>query len=216
MGEVIAFIDSDCIIAPDYLSKAWKVIRMSPNRGAFQGRIVGSNRSMVSRIEHARVGGVTASKTQADGTVAYANTSGFFIRRDVFESMQGFDETVKRGEDSLLLGGLMANDDAPLLLEGATLEHRPRMPVSTYILKHFTIGRETARGRMELDRVDAGLLGHAGRVRTIVEMRRLAREHSSSTVTLALAILCYLVECGGRAAAAIPGRRVQAHDRKTG
>ena len=206
-GTSIAFIDSDCIVARDFLDRAWRMIESSPGRTAFQARITGSNVSMVSRIEHVRVGAVTASKTLADGTIAYVNTSGFFIRRDVFDRLGGFDETVLRAEDSLMLAQLLAMGHAPILIPEAVIEHRPRMRLPAYVCKHFMIGRTTARGRTCLAGVDNGRLSHTGRIRTILEMKRFSREHAAANLTVALTLLCYAAECVGRIATSVPRRR---------
>ena len=206
-GEVIAFIDSDCIPASDYLSRAWHEIENSSERSAYQGMIVGSDCSMVSRIEHIRVGGITASKTRLDGTTTYANTSAFFIKREVFNALSGFDETVTRGEDSLLLYQLLANDDPPMLLPHAMLEHRPRMTLLAYIAKHFKIGRHTLLARHRLAFSSGGRLNHVGRMRVIHHMRRLSKEHSLPIASFSMAILCYAIECSGRLTAAVSYRR---------
>jgi len=61
---------------------------------------------------------------QPDGTLRYLNTAGFAIRRTQVNVEAGiFYTKAIRGEDTLLLAGLIQRGQLPLLVTGAVVQH---------------------------------------------------------------------------------------------
>ena len=93
-GDVLAFLDSDCTPAPDWLQRAL-VHLADPGVGATGGHSrVPDDATWVERTVdfHATVPGVHE--------VQFLPTANMLLRREAFESVGGFTEDLRTGEDS--------------------------------------------------------------------------------------------------------------------
>lgn len=94
-GEFLSFIDSDCIVDPDYFRQALDVLRTRADATGAKYELPASPHWIEETWYkiHAR---------SHDGFVNYLNAGNFLIRRQTFQAVNGFDETLIATEDSEL------------------------------------------------------------------------------------------------------------------
>lgn len=95
-GQILCFIDSDCVVSPAHFERAVAV--MSTIRPAATGCkcIPPSPSPWVERTWYA------LHARSRDGFVSYLNSGNFVIAKSVFESVGGFDESLVTDEDAEL------------------------------------------------------------------------------------------------------------------
>lgn len=123
-GSVMLFIDADCIVQSDCLSRLAATILEHPQHACFQLHITGDSSGLVGRSEELRLETLQNHLRQPDGRIRYLNTAGFAIRREGVDIERGlFDPDVLRAEDTLLLANLITDGTLPLFVESATVRH---------------------------------------------------------------------------------------------
>ena len=123
-GSVMLFIDADCIVQPECLSRLAATILEHPQHSGFQLHITGDSSGLVGRSEELRLETLQSHLLQPDGCIRYLNTSGFAIRREGVDIERGlFDPAVVRAEDTLLLATLITDGKLPLFVDSATVKH---------------------------------------------------------------------------------------------
>lgn len=93
-GDILAFIDSDCLVQPGWRSACLKRLLNSEESIAATGSkcLVPQDAPWFIRAWFAQ--------RRPDGDVVYINSGNFIIKKSVFQSINGFDETLVTGEDS--------------------------------------------------------------------------------------------------------------------
>jgi GT2 family glycosyltransferase len=97
LGEVVAFLDADCITDSDLLDRALQLLEWSGEKVIVGGDYrVPPDSSWVARAwyEHR----VPAKR----GSVPYLPSGNLFVRRQEFLALGGFDESIQTNEDSEL------------------------------------------------------------------------------------------------------------------
>ncbi len=154
VGDVIAFIDSDCIARPDWLENLIKGFD-SPEVGAVAGSYdIANPESLLSRLIHEEI------KWRHSRFKKFIRAFGSYnvaIRREVFERTGGFDETYRTasGED---------NDLSYRLLKlGYRIRFMPDALVAHYhtenLLKYLREQKRHAFWRMKLYRDHPDMTG---------------------------------------------------------
>ena len=95
-GDFIAFIDADCVIAPDYVESALEALAWTG--AAATGchvQIPAEPHWIEAAWHHTHFVG-------RDRFVHYLNSGNFFVTRSAFEAVGGFDEALPTGEDAEL------------------------------------------------------------------------------------------------------------------
>jgi glycosyltransferase involved in cell wall biosynthesis len=93
-GEILSFIDCDCVVEPDYFS-ALRQIFADPTISATGCRVrYPSDGSWVERVWDA------LHAAPADGFRSYLNSGNFAVRASAFQKIGGFEETLITGEDA--------------------------------------------------------------------------------------------------------------------
>ena len=94
-GEFLSFIDSDCVVGPDYFQQALEVLCTRADATGAKYELPESPHWIEKTWYdiHAR---------SRDGLVNYLNAGNFLIKRHAFQSVNGFDETLVTTEDSEL------------------------------------------------------------------------------------------------------------------
>jgi GT2 family glycosyltransferase len=123
-APVLAFMDSDCIAPTDWLSRG---LRMIEDQGAGLGG--GPVRPPQGAHWTARAWDVhhevRRRRLSSDGAERFRliRTGNLFIRRDVFASVGGFDESLVSGEDSYLCAQVAAQGVAVAYDDGMAVSH---------------------------------------------------------------------------------------------
>ncbi len=93
-GDILAFLDADFSVPPDFLSRAERVFR-DPEVAATGAHYVLPEDA--SRVERAWY---SMHETPHDGFVHYIPSGDFMVRREAFDAVGGFSETLETGEDA--------------------------------------------------------------------------------------------------------------------
>lgn len=144
-GQWFAFTDSDCIPDPDWLSDLVAVINgESEKTGAVAGCIrAAESVSVVARflglytLPPVTVGRYVDAYTLVDGGFPTANLT---VRRSVFESIEGFDDSFIGGEDHDLCRRIYAAGYRVKLVTNARTRHIHRETVSKLLKQAYGYG----------------------------------------------------------------------------
>ena len=94
-GNILAFLDADCTVSPLWLYNAGKILE-NKDIGITGSRLNSSG--LDSWVERSWIL-YLQTKQQKDGFVKYINSGNCFVRREVFEAVGGFSETLTTNED---------------------------------------------------------------------------------------------------------------------
>jgi glycosyltransferase involved in cell wall biosynthesis len=123
-GPVLVFADADSRFHTNCLQVLASTMAHSPQHNSFQLRLTGDCATLVGRVEELRLITLQDHLLQPDGCLRYLNTAGFAIRRTAVDVEAGvFYTGAVRGEDTLLLAGLMQRGQLPLLVVNAIVQH---------------------------------------------------------------------------------------------
>lgn len=92
-GDILAFLDSDCIVAPAWLSRAAALLPPDRHRVIGSYYLIPENSSWVARAWYADQ---TRNKS---GRVPYVPSGDLLLYRSAFLALGGFDETLETNED---------------------------------------------------------------------------------------------------------------------
>jgi cellulose synthase/poly-beta-1,6-N-acetylglucosamine synthase-like glycosyltransferase len=123
-GPVLVFADADSRFHANCLEVLASTIANSPQHASFQLRLSGDCATLVGRVEELRLITLQDYLLQPDGCLRYLNTAGFAIRRTEVDVQAGvFYTGAVRGEDTLLLAGLIQRGQLPFLVVNAIVQH---------------------------------------------------------------------------------------------
>jgi glycosyltransferase involved in cell wall biosynthesis len=94
-GEILGFIDADCTVSSDWMIRADYILR-DKQIGITGSRLKTSNEG--NWVEEAWALHLN-SRVQQDGIVKYINSGNCVLRREVFDVVGGFSETLVTDED---------------------------------------------------------------------------------------------------------------------
>lgn len=101
-GDIVAFTDSDCVVAPDWLAELVPIFA-DPRVGAVGGLVAPLSRaSRLQRYEEVRsplFQGKEPREVSADSSLSYLPTCNLLVRKRILEEAGGFDESMALGED---------------------------------------------------------------------------------------------------------------------
>ncbi len=111
-GEIIAFTDSDCEVAPDWLTELWAAARDNPNAGCIAGEILAFPPSTPVERYSEKIG-LLRQRGPLSGWhfKPYAQTANAAYRRDVFDRIGLFDPTMKSGGDAEIAWRMLDKTD---------------------------------------------------------------------------------------------------------
>lgn len=115
-GELLGFVDSDCLVSKDWANNAIKLSSEESNTGIIGGHYgLGENPGWVERTW-------CALKKDFVGDVSFVSAGNMVIKKVLFSKVNGFDESVETGEDWDLCQRVIA--------AGYKVVNRPSLQVS--------------------------------------------------------------------------------------
>jgi hypothetical protein len=125
-GQWIAFVDSDCLVAPEYLGAILAAIERGMGR-AFAGRVeFRGAENAVWRVIAASQLVSPETQTAGEGETTWCATANLIIKRRLFMQLGGFDQTLpfRLGGDDVDLGlRLRRSGNTLRVLPGALVVH---------------------------------------------------------------------------------------------
>jgi glycosyltransferase involved in cell wall biosynthesis len=122
-GSILLFIDADSRLQRNCLAALESAIIRHPADHYFQLHLTGDCSTLVGRSEELRLIGLQ-HHLRRDDRIRYLNTAGFALRRAKAAVEEGlFETSVLRGEDTLLLAGIINNGQLPIFVEDARVQH---------------------------------------------------------------------------------------------
>jgi mycofactocin system glycosyltransferase len=101
-GEILAFIDSDCLADPGWLLELIPAFR-DATLGALGGRVDAyyddNNLDRYEKVKSSLIMGTWPMRSQEDNPFFYVPSCNLLVRRRLFLGLGGFDETLVVGED---------------------------------------------------------------------------------------------------------------------
>ena len=150
-GGILVFIDDDCEVPESLLKKAEKIFKdypeisalggpqLTPLNDSFFGKSVGlviqtflSSAFMYKRYKK--------SKFSLNANESELTTANFFIKKDVFKKLGGFDENIWPGEDTKLFLQLIQNNYKIAYSPDIYIYHKRRQNFKELSKQHYNYG----------------------------------------------------------------------------
>jgi mycofactocin glycosyltransferase len=146
-GDIIAFLDSDCVARPEWLREL--VPYFQDRRVAVVGGFVDTyyHEKRIDRYEQvcsALNMGPDAAIGRGSNAVFYVPTCNMLISRKVYQQAAGFDESLRVGEDVDLCWRLMAAGHRLLYIPKGRVLHKHRSRLWPALLRRFDYGTSEA------------------------------------------------------------------------
>ena len=146
-GELIAFIDSDCLVDPNWLKEL--VPYFHHEQIGIVGGYVDSahTKSLVDRYESVNSPlnmGPRPLRGMSDSSTLYVPTCNLIVRKKAFVEVGGFAEELKVGEDVDLCWRLRKYGCWLLYLPQGKVMHRHRSPLSRMLKRRYDYGTSEA------------------------------------------------------------------------
>ncbi len=150
-GNILAFIDDDCEVPEEFLKNAEKIFnehpeisalggpQLTPENDTFFGKSAGlviqtflSSAFMYKRYKK--------SKFSLNASENNVTTANFFIKKDVFKKLNGFDEKIWPGEDTKLFLQLIQKDYKIAYSPEIYIYHKRRKNFKELFRQHYNYG----------------------------------------------------------------------------
>jgi mycofactocin glycosyltransferase len=146
-GELIAFLDSDCIAEKGWLKEL--VPYFQDPRVALVGGYVGAyyKEKRMDRYEQvcsALNMGADAVLGRGEGSVFYVPTCNMLVRKEIYEQVGGLDETLQVGEDVDLCWRMMQSHHHLFYIPRGRVLHKHRNHLLSGFLRRFDYGTSEA------------------------------------------------------------------------
>jgi len=153
-GNIIAFIDSDCIATEDWLERG--VEALDNGYAIIGGSVHNANPGWISWADYF----LTFNEfmpTMPRKEVQFMPTCNLFISPDTFQKVGGFREDLLAGEDTLFCS--RASQNYRLLFEPQLqVKHNNRETWKNFITHHISFGKHSAQVRKQADLPGAALV----------------------------------------------------------
>ena len=142
-GEILAFVDSDCLVTPRWLNELLPVFR--DTRVSVVGGRVGAwfDQSALDRYEAVNsslIMGQHAMRSQPKNTFFYVPSCNLLVRRKVFLDVKGFQEELVVGEDVDLCWRIQDAGYQVAFQPQGTVFHKHRNQVRAFCRRRFDYG----------------------------------------------------------------------------
>jgi glycosyltransferase involved in cell wall biosynthesis len=143
VAPVVLFVDADCELRRDCLSKFAAAISAMPKKDYFQLHLVGDCSRTIGRAEELRLRTLLHFLVRPeDGRIRYLNTAGFAVRKSAIGASRPlFEPGLFRAEDTLLLSQLIQENKLPVFVPEAVIVHFVRLSFAECLRKDFQSAR---------------------------------------------------------------------------
>ncbi len=145
-SEILAFIDSDCRAAENWLEQGMEAIRSGYS--IVGGSVRNGNPGLISWPDYF----LTFNEfmpTMPSREVQFMPTCNFMCTRQIFEKIGGFDATLFAGEDTLFC--YRALQHTKLFFDNSILvSHHNRVQFWKFLRHHFSFGKHSAQLRRKM------------------------------------------------------------------
>jgi len=146
-GEILAFLDSDCTVHPDWLQEIIPFLKLT-GIGAVGGFVASFFReSLIDRYEEAFSSLNLGRRIIFDADSSsnfYVPSCNLFVKRDVFREIGGFKPGMHLGEDVDLSWRIRGKGYALLYLPFGEVEHKHRNILGKMLKRRFEYGTSEA------------------------------------------------------------------------
>lgn len=146
-GELLAFIDNDCVAAPDWLRVLVPHLT-DPTVGIVGGRVVAPPPvGPVAAFEAVRSPldmGPVAGEVGPDEVVAYLPTCNLIVRRDLLLQQAGFDAAMLLGEDVDFIWRALRSGTRACYVTGGQVVHHHRVELRALLQRRADYGSSEA------------------------------------------------------------------------
>jgi GT2 family glycosyltransferase len=141
-GAWLAFTDSDCMPAEDWLDRLSAALIAAPDH-AVGGRVVNTLPSIYSIASQWQADYLTSFLTSAPGRRSFFTTNNFALPRESFLSVGGFDASFRNagGEDREFCRRWLRRGRQLLWEPEAVVHHAHRLTWGAFCRQHFHYGR---------------------------------------------------------------------------
>jgi len=142
-GELLAFIDSDCLATPEWLHELVPAF-LDDTIGAVGGRVDGcSTEKLVDRYESTNSSlnmGDRFKRSQSQDRFFYVPSCNLLVRRNLFTKLNGFNERLIVGEDVDLCWRLQDSGHDLEYRPAGTVFHKHRNRLKSFCQRRFDYG----------------------------------------------------------------------------
>ncbi|HEU4657594.1 MAG TPA: glycosyltransferase [Capillimicrobium sp.] len=192
-GELVVFLDADCVPRDGWLASLVAVLDGRPDLGGAGGRIVAAPPSTLLERYAERRGDVTQDAGLADPAGPWVLTANCAYRRDVLERLGGFEPALRSGEDVDLSWRMQHELGLGLAYApGAVVEHRHRTSLGglwrqwkRYGWGTVQLAQRYPREGVELPQAASPARWAAARARALARALRLAAARRGDRLDLA-------------------------------
>jgi cellulose synthase/poly-beta-1,6-N-acetylglucosamine synthase-like glycosyltransferase len=141
-GSVLLFTDADCKLLPDCLATLAATVSEARQDNCFQLHLIGDVSNLIGRAEQLRLLTLQSHLLQPMGRIRYLNTAGFAIRRERIDIEKDlFNPSALRAEDTFLLVSLIEENEMPLFVPTAMVQHSIPLGLVGRLLKDIQTAR---------------------------------------------------------------------------
>jgi mycofactocin glycosyltransferase len=142
-GEILAFIDSDCLASPEWLKELIPVFR-DPSVGAVGGKVAshydGKKLDRYEQVMSSLSMGNWPKRSAKKEPFFYVPSCNLLVRRKAFLAVGGFEEELIVGEDVDLCWRLQDQGQQVEYRPAGTVYHRHRNRLRTFCSRRFDYG----------------------------------------------------------------------------
>jgi glycosyltransferase involved in cell wall biosynthesis len=141
VGEIIAFIDDDCIVPPDWL-RSLSVAFSSADVAAVGGHLRNLLADRRLSVVHDEMNNFAALQLETNREEPWFSSAGALAcRAEVFRRHGGFDDRLRLGEDREFMGRLLAAPEKVLRDPAIVIGHRHAFTLLSFVQRFFRLGK---------------------------------------------------------------------------
>lgn len=141
-GDFIAFTDDDCVVPENWLSNFEKVFHQS-SADVIAGFVQNASKSVFSAISQYIINYSVAYLYQKHTNTSFFTSNNIAYRREVIQSVGGFDERFKQagGEERLLNFKLILNGKKIIFSPEIIVKHFHKLDFLSFVQQFFNYGK---------------------------------------------------------------------------